>query len=258
MKRIFQLILMGILACYLLATFIVYNNEEGRKICNELKINITNEDEYQFIQKEEIERIIRQASLNPIGKEMKEINTDEIEAALLKNQLIAEAQCYKTPGGMVTLQGDSTQTLAGAIRIDITQRVPILRVIGTEGNFYIDNKGNYMPTSRHFTLYLPVVTGYADKEFVQKELFPFARFLQEDKFWNAQIEQIHVRADKEIELIPRVGSHLILLGKLDNFEQKLDNLMLMYQQVFPQVGWNKYEAINLKYKNQVIATRKGE
>ena len=92
MKRIFQLILMGILACYLLATFIVYNNEEGRKVCNELKINITNEDEYQFIQKEEIERIIRQASLNPIGKEMKEINTDEIEAALLKNQLIAEAQ----------------------------------------------------------------------------------------------------------------------------------------------------------------------
>lgn len=258
MKRIIKLILIGVLPCYLAVTFILYNNEDGRKICNELKINITDGNEYQFIQKSEIERIIKQASLNPVGKKMKDINTDEIEAALLKNQLIAKAECYKTPGGMVTLHGDSIRTLAGAIKIDITQRIPILRVIGTDGSFYIDNKGNYMPTSSHFTLYLPVVTGHADKAFVQNELFKFAHFLQNNKFWNAQIEQIHVRADKEIELIPRVGNHLILLGKLDNFEQKLDNLMLLYKKVLPKVGWNKYEAINLKYENQVIATRKGE
>lgn len=258
MKRIIKLILISILPCYLMVTFILYNNENDQKICNELTINITDENEYQFIKKSEIERIIKQASLNPIGKKMSDINTDEIETALLKNQLIAKAECYKTPGGMVTLRGDSTRTLAGAVKVDITQRVPILRVIGTGGNFYIDNKGNYMPTSNHFTLYLPVVTGYADKDFVQNELFSFAQFLQHNKFWNAQIEQIYVRADKEIELIPRVGDHLILLGKLDNFEQKLDNLKLMYKKVFPKVGWNKYETINLKYENQVIATHKSK
>lgn len=258
MKRILKLILIGILPCYLVVTFVLYNSENDRKICNEIKINITDEDEFQFIKKSEIEQIVKQASLNPIGKRMGEINTDAIEAALLKNQLIAQAECYKTPGGMVQLKGDSIRTLVGAVRIDITQRIPVLRVMGVDGNFYIDNKGNYMPTSNHFTLYLPVVTGYVDKAFAQKELFGFACFLQNNKFWNAQIEQINVRADKEIELIPRVGDHLILLGKLDNFERKLDNLMLMYEKVFPKVGWNRYETINLKYENQVIATRRGE
>lgn len=50
--------------------------------------------------------------------------------------------------------------------------------------------------------------------------------LQENEFWNDQIEQIYVYPDNDIELIPRVGNHRIMLGTLDEFEEKLANLKL--------------------------------
>ena len=75
-------------------------------------------------------------------------------------------------------------------------------------------------------------------------------------FWDAQIEQIYVTENNEIELIPRIGDNLILLGKIDNFEQKLENLQCLYEQALSKVGWNKYDTINLKYNNQVICSKR--
>lgn len=87
------------------------------------------------------------------------------------------------------------------------------------------------------------------------DLYKFALFLQENEFWNDQIEQIYVYPDNDIELIPRVGNHRIMLGTLDEFEEKLANLKLFYEQAIPKVGWEKYSMINLKYKNQIVCTK---
>jgi cell division protein FtsQ len=80
--------------------------------------------------------------------------------------------------------------------------------------------------------------------------------LRENSFWNAQIEQINVLKDNDIELIPRVGDHIIYLGKIDNFEEKLKRLMIFYKDGLNKIGWNKYKRINLEYDNQIICTNK--
>lgn len=67
------------------------------------------------------------------------------------------------------------------------------------------------------------------KELAVTDLYKFALFLQENEFWNDQIEQIYVYPDNDIELIPRVGNHRIMLGTLDEFEEKLANLKLFYE-----------------------------
>ena len=46
-----------------------------------------------------------------------------------------------------------------------------------------------------------------------RDLYKFGVFLQKNSFWNAQIEQIHVLPGRNIELVPRVGDHIIYLGK---------------------------------------------
>jgi len=61
------------------------------------------------------------------------------------------------------------------------------------------------------------------KSFAMRSLYKFGVFLQNDKFWNAQIEQINVTPTREIELVPRVGDHVVFLGKIDNFEENLDD-----------------------------------
>ena len=62
--------------------------------------------------------------------------------------------------------------------------------------------------------------------------------------------------DQEVELVPRVGNHRIMLGTLEGFEEKLAHLKLFYEQAIPKMGWEKYSMINLKYKNQIVCTKK--
>lgn len=158
--------------------------------------------------------------------------------------MIARVEAYKTPSGM--------------IKLEVEQKIPILRVISPRGNYYVDNLGSTMPVSRRYVAHVPVVSGYVEKELAVTDLYKFALFLQENDFWNNQIEQIYVHPDNEVELIPRVGNHRIVLGSFADFEEKLDNLRLFYEKAIPKVGWEKYSIISLKYKDQIVCTKDRE
>lgn len=242
MKRIFKIIAACLIAGYLVVSFVFFRRISAEEMCTGLVVNVLDENDTHFITGRDIENLVVRSGFKLKGTPMGEINTEAVEIAVRKNLLVERAECYKTPGG--------------AVRIDVTQRIPVLRVAGVNGSFYVDNKGEYMPVSPNFTLYLPVATGHVDKDFAMQELYKFSLFLENNDFWNAQIEQIHVLQNKEIELVPRVGTHKVLLGKLENFEEKLSNLRLFYEQALPKIGWNKYEKINVKYAGQVICTKR--
>jgi cell division protein FtsQ len=80
-------------------------------------------------------------------------------------------------------------------------------------------------------------------------------FLEKNEFWNAQIVQINIREDSKVELVPRVGDAIILLGSFERYEAKLKKLEKLYTKGFNVVGWNKYKVINLEYKDQVVCSR---
>jgi cell division protein FtsQ len=221
----------------------VYSNSDDKEeaLCTDLRIKIMDKPENQYIKEIDIERILKKAGLELVGKNLSEINTGKVEAVLEENNTIKQAECYKTAGG--------------TLHLNIYQRVPILRIITNEGNYYVDNEGKRMPVPDSFSAYVPVATGYIDEDFAQTELYRFTLFLQKNKFWNAQIEQIYVDPNKDIELTPRVGNHQIILGKVEDCEENLNKLKLFYEKGLNKVGWNKYSKINLKYKNQVVCTK---
>lgn len=244
MKKVLSYIILSVFPLYLGVSFYLYAGRSEATVCKGIDVCILDSAETPFIRGREVRRILEREGFRPVGKPLGTLNTEKMERTLEKNQLIRRAECYKTPSGL--------------LKIDIRQRIPILRVMGENGDFYIDNTGQAMPVSVNFTSYLPIATGHADRAFAQKELFPLARFLQKELFWNAQIEQIHVLPDHTVELIPRVGDQVIYLGKTDGFERKLDNLLLFYREAMPKAGWDKYRKINLKFGDQVICTRRDD
>lgn len=84
----------------------------------------------------------------------------------------------------------------------------------------------------------------------------WGKFVQDDEFWSNQIQQIYVADNGEVELVPRVGEHTVLLGAPTRVEEKLARLKEFYTEGLNKVGWNKYSALNLKYDNQVICKKK--
>lgn len=243
MKKILLISTFVLIAGYLIFSVFYFKGKPGEELCKEFEVEVSNAAENQFIDVEEIKASVREAKLDPVNKLVADINTIKIEEQILKNKHIKKAEVFVTN--------------KNNIRVVLQERKPILRIIPDVGeSYYIDSEAKKMPTSKRYAAYLPVATGSIKEAFAQEELYNFALFLQDNTFWNAQVEQIVVKPNRDIELIPRVGDHTIIIGSIDNLDKKFDRLMTFYHDGLNRIGWNKYSAINLKYDKQVVCTRR--
>jgi cell division protein FtsQ len=231
-----------------LLSFIEVKKQEVK--CTNVKILIPGAD--NFIEREEIDAILKQSQGELVGRKLTSINTHEIEKDIQANPYIAFAKVYADMDGVINIQ--------------IKQRQPVLRVINAGGqDYYIDKEGLKMPMSPNFTANVLVATGDILEGFggrvdtlitpLLADLYKTALFMKQDTLWDAQIEQLFVNSKKDIELIPRVGKQRIILGNADSLATKMDNLLAFYKQAMPLVGWDAYKTINIKYVNQVICER---
>ena len=242
-KKVLVILGLCLLGGYIIFAAFFFEDKPNEKICAYFHIESDSEDDEKFIEIKQLEELVNEKGLNPYGKQLKEINTYNIQEVILENKLIKSAEVFVTNDG--------------GIRAVIKERIPVLRIISQNGeNYYIDKDAERMPLSNRNTAYLPVATGSIKEEFAKTDLYEFALFLSENEFWDAQIEQIIVQPDDEIVLISRVGDHQILLGKLEDYEEKLEKLKIFYQKALPETGWNRYTKINLKYDKQVVATKR--
>jgi len=241
-KKIAYILFGVFLLSYILVSMAFPKDYLEEKTCEEVSVVIVDTLDRHFIAEKDITAILKNAGLYPKGKELKVIDTDKMEAALEQNKLIKQVEVYKTAGGTV--------------KIKVYQRIPMMRVMSAQGDYYVDVEGKPMPVVNQYAAYVPLVTGYPSKELAQGELCRFVRYLRDNKFWDAQIEQIYVHPNQDVELIPRVGNHQIMIGKVEGFEEKLENLKLFYSQALDKAGWNRYSTINLKFKNQIVCTRR--
>jgi cell division protein FtsQ len=224
--------------------------KKSEVICRAVKVNIPGSQ--YFIDKQEVDQILQTSSHTLIGRKLESINIQELENKLKANPFIEFAKVYKE--------------MDGILRVEISQRQPILRVMNHyDMDFYVDQHGLKIPLSSNFTARVLVANGFIDELFTNrvdslhtrlaKDLFLTADFIRKDSLWDAQIAQIYVNKDHEIELIPRVGNQRILLGNADSLKVKFSNLLAFYKQVLPQVGWDKYSMLSIKYTNQVIGIK---
>jgi len=226
---------------------------EGKKQsvkCSNVKILIPGAD--NFIEREEIDAILKQNQGELIGRTLGEINLDDIEKKIKANPYIAYAKVYAD--------------MDGVIHIEIKQRQPLLRIINAANqDFYVDRNGLKMPVSANFTADVLVANGNIRESFsgrldtlsskLAADLYKTALFIKDDTLWDAQIEQIYVNDRKDIELIPRVGNQRVILGDADSIAVKMGNLLAFYKQAMPKVGWDAYKTINIKYTNQIVCER---
>lgn len=244
------------LAVYLVFAFAKFNQpDEKGKLCTKVNIHIQDEMTNGFLDAKEIKNRLEAKKLYPLEKPIEDVNARQIEETLMQSPFVKSAECYKTEGGLVN--------------ITLTQRTPIVRIksINNE-DYYIDDHNQIMPNTR-YTSDLIIATGYISKWFAQRYISSLSKSLMENELWRNQIEQINVLPDKGIELIPRVGNHVIYIGYLpesnliekrqqsihDFVNKKMDRLEKFYKYGLSQAGWNKYSYINLEFDNQIICKK---
>lgn len=231
-----------VLAVYLILAMTAFNKPDSEEVCSQVNIDISDGTADGFLNTEEIKRILQQKRLYPLGKKMEAINIRTIEDALRTSPFVDDAQCYKTTGGHV--------------KIELNQRTPIIRVKAQNGeDYYVDNHGGIMPNTKYTTDIL-IATGNINHRYAQKVLTRIGNYIITNRFWQDQIVQLNVLDDGSIEMVPRVGDHIVYLGEPIFIQRKLARLEKFYKYGLNQAGWNKYSYINMEFDNQIICKKK--
>ena len=231
-----------VLGTYVVLAMTIFNGPDEEQVCKDLDINIEEGIVEGFLTPDDVKHMLSADALNPIGQSVESINLRAIEDTLQSKELIEHAECYKGQDGTIC--------------IDIRQRIPVVRVKNDKGeDYYVDSHGKPMPRT-DYSCTLIVATGHITKPYAEKWLAPMANMVLSDAFWKNQIVQLNIRNDGSVEMVPRVGNHLVYLGQPVGIEKKLERLRKFYRYGLNVAGWNKYSVISVEYDNQIVCKRK--
>ena len=232
-----------VIAAYLLLAVTAFNKPDVIATqCTEVKINIEQSEVEGFLNAGEIKRILSQDHVYPLSQSLESISSRKIEESLQKSPFVEKAEVHKTQSGHVCIQ--------------IKQRTPVVRVMPDTGeSYYVDSHGSFMPENRYVTD-LIIATGSITRKFAQGKLTQVAKTIIQDNFWKNQVVQINVLPNGSMELVPRVGDHIIYLGSPSNVSKKLERMRKFYLYGLNKAGWNKYSYISVEFNNQIICKKR--
>ncbi|MBK8504262.1 MAG: hypothetical protein IPL46_19885 [Saprospiraceae bacterium] len=205
-------------------------------------------DGNDLITVDEIKRkILKAYDLDLVGVEVDHLDLEGLETILLEEAFIVSVAAYV----------DSREVL----HVDISQRTPVLRVMGLDGsNYYLDIRGVKLPLSKHFTARVPIISGAVSeyqRDFLKngnslRAAFRIVQAAREDELLDAWLEGIYVHNNDDLWLTGNVGDFKVIFGDDTQVDEKILKLKSFFKNGLKLTGWKNIESINLKYDKQVI------
>ena len=258
MRKVLKILLI-IPVLYLIIMPVYFARSTNSRPCGGIVIDISDSSDYHFVTKRQLLNLAYGNSGRIVGKPVKDVSVSEIENRINVLRELKKAEVY--------------MAIDGTVHIYVEQRNPVMRVMPDEGgDYFVDEDGFVVRRRNLYNPRLHIVEGNVNissamlngvsvldtsiKNSILKDIYHLVNYINDDKFWSAQIDQIYVDGNDEIDLIPRIGNQLVHLGTAENYVGKLRNLEAFYDKVLPEVGWNKYSLINLEFKDQIVCKKR--
>ena len=172
------------------------------------------------------------------------VSLREIERSLLASDKIERAN--------VALLND------GSVAIDVVPMVPVARVFdhGGRRSYYINAEGKRIGAEARFHIDVPVVCGTFSDEYSPARLLPLLRHIAADAQLDALVSTIVSEADGDIIIVPAMRGNVVNFGDTTDMADKFARLRRFYRTVPGVRGWDSYDTISVKWRGQVVATRR--
>jgi cell division protein FtsQ len=245
-------ILWSIAAAALIVLFVVSWKAKSEKQLTDIQVELVGESAQALFMDEIAIRSILNEQGVKAGIPIEKINLTQLEKFIEKTEWVKNAEFFIN--NKLVLE------------VKIEQRIPIARVFTASGtSFYIDNEGSRLPLKQLTVLNLPVFTGFPTDQpklsrpdsVLLKDVLFFAKTIQKDSFFMAQVAQVNIEPNGTFQMVPTLGDHLVLLGTVDQLEDKLNRLFTFYKKVWLGSGVNAYQYIDCRFNHQVVALKKG-
>jgi len=265
MKKIIGILIWALAIPGIGIVFFLTNKHYQDKPCTNVNIKINyhsnGEKSDVFLTYDDVRSFIQNRFDSLKGRPMGEINIEELEVKTEEIPYVLDADAYKS--------------INGEINLNIKQRRAIVLVIDSKGEkYYIDEEGSFIPTRIGFPADVLVCNGnipayefygthnsqaYKDsiiQNTILADIYSIAKEINRDNFLKKEISQLYVNTKQEFIMIPLVGKHQIVFGTAANQSEKFEKLKAFYHQAHKYNAWGKYKTINLKYKDQIVCTKK--
>jgi len=242
----------------LLLTPVFISTMTADATCEGVVITVADSSKHQFVTDDDIMNALRATGIRVTGEKISEIPLSKLEEKVKAFKELKVAEVYISEDRKLHVYGN--------------QREPVLRVVASYGgDFFIDREGVIMRRHNLYTPNLHVLeidmvfnaeqmTGTSIFESEKTEnlvkAFELVNYIRGDSFWNGMIDQLSMTRDGRVTLVPHVGNHTVKLGRVENYEEKLHNLLVFYRQAMPVAGWDRYRVVNVEYRGQVVCQRR--
>ena len=244
MKTVLRCIISIVLIAYIIVAVAWSRMQASAALCSGVEIVVNDSVRSRFVTGKEIAREIGDLPVYADSTLLSSINIDSIERILSKIDKIEDVNCVVTTGGK--------------IRISVNPLQPVARVFDGTGSYYINKIGKRISATARYHSDVPVITGHFDSVFQPKDLLSLVNYLSNDSAWNSLVTYIKAENPRNIILIPLIHGHVINIGDMNNLDNKFYRLTRAYKEVLPVKGWDYYDTLSVKWRGQLVATRRAK
>lgn len=211
------------------------------KSIKDIQIKIDHESGKYFVNDSLVRKIVEGKQLKVSSVPLGNVEVDRIEKILNRNFFIEKAEVF--------------QDVDGTMRIQINQETPVARINTGVDEYYLSEDLAKIPLSNLYSAQVLLVGGdVKDEDF--EGIRDLVRVIMADNLLKKHIIGVKKETPNSFILLVNKGDYVIEFGELKNFEEKFEKLKLFYDEFLGKVGLNYYERINLKFKNQIVATKR--
>ena len=225
----------------LLGTALVWViTRDEKRVCTHLLVEITDYDQRQYLEADDVRRLLIREGLFVQGSPIDDVHCDAIEGRVASINVVRTAQCYKTA--------------AGDVRIVLTQREPLLRVITDHDVYFVDTDHKRLEDIESIRTPVIRISGSVRETTARGPIAEMVEWLQHDTFWKDRINRIEIQPNQHIILHQKGKSPALLLGEMNRYKSKLKRLQTFLAKVEP-MGLPAYKELDARYDGQVIGRR---
>lgn len=234
--------LLTLLLAYVGVMLVWSKAEAHRHQCKGIEIEIDGTGQVASISKESVLEVLQGYKGKILGAPLHTINTLEIANFLRKYNNFESVDC------ILTTQGN--------LKVRVVPMMPALRVFDGDNGYYVNKDGKRMAALPGFHVDVPLVTGRFTDRFRPESLIPIVRFIEQDSLLKSLTGMIVANDPENVIIVPRIKGHVINLGDASRLDEKRDAIITAYKSILPYKGWETYDTISVKYRGQIIATRR--
>lgn len=244
-KTILKTALCVLLLGYVAFAFAFVHEDNAKRVCPGIDLRIVGNTLPDSVLRQGVNSQLAKYGKRLKGETLEHIDLKQLEDYLSAFSNFESVECSFNP--------DSR------LRITIIPIKAEVRVFTDKGkSFYINRYGKRIKADAEFYIDVPVLITPERYENLIPSAMSLIRYASSDPELSPLIAAYKIDGPNDLIIIPRIQGHVINFGDSTRLDEKKAAILAAYRSVLPSKGWNTYDTISVKFKSQIVASRRNK